>query len=127
MTQQPEALRLADDLDAEFVQGHISNHTGRKAAAELRRLHEENEHLKLVKFSFEMKLATRGYELQIDDLKYRITTLKARITTLEAALTQAVEALGFAYNACESDWVQDEKIWPAITAAKQALGKADAA
>lgn len=33
-----EAERLADDLDAEFVTGRVSNHTGRKAAAELRRL-----------------------------------------------------------------------------------------
>ena len=38
-TQQPEALRLADELDAEFAQGRISNHTGRKAATELRRQH----------------------------------------------------------------------------------------
>jgi hypothetical protein len=38
MTQQNEALRLADELDGEFVQGRISNHTGRKAATELRRL-----------------------------------------------------------------------------------------
>ena len=41
----PEALRLADALDAEFVQGRISNHNGRKAAAELRRLHEVNQDL----------------------------------------------------------------------------------
>ena len=34
----PEALRLADALDAEFAQGRISNHNGRKAAVELRRL-----------------------------------------------------------------------------------------
>lgn len=39
MSHQPEALRLADDLDAEFVQGRITNYTGRNAAAELRRLH----------------------------------------------------------------------------------------
>ncbi len=38
MSIQPEALRLADALDAEFVQGRISNHNGRKAAVELRRL-----------------------------------------------------------------------------------------
>lgn len=38
-----EALRLADELDGEFVQGRISNHTGRKAATELRRLHAENQ------------------------------------------------------------------------------------
>jgi hypothetical protein len=36
--KQPEALRLADALDAEFVQGRISNSTGREAAVELRRL-----------------------------------------------------------------------------------------
>jgi len=39
------ALRLADALDDEFVQGRISNHTGRKAAAELRRLHAVNQEL----------------------------------------------------------------------------------
>ena len=42
MRTQPEALQLADALDDEFVQGRISNHTGRKAAAELRRLHAVN-------------------------------------------------------------------------------------
>jgi hypothetical protein len=39
----PEALRLADALDAEFVQGRISNSTGRESAVELRRLHEALE------------------------------------------------------------------------------------
>ena len=43
--KQPEALWLADALDDEFVQGRISNHNGRKAAAELRRLHEVNQDL----------------------------------------------------------------------------------
>jgi hypothetical protein len=33
-----EPLRLADALDAEFVQGRISNSTGRESAVELRRL-----------------------------------------------------------------------------------------
>jgi hypothetical protein len=41
----PEALRLADALDDEFTQGRISNHNGRKAAVELRRLHEVNQDL----------------------------------------------------------------------------------
>ena len=36
--KQPKALRLADALDAEFVQGRISNSTGRESAVELRRL-----------------------------------------------------------------------------------------
>ena len=43
MITQPKALRLADALDDEFVQGRISNHNGRKAAVELRRLHEALE------------------------------------------------------------------------------------
>ena len=43
MSIQPKALRLADALDAEFVQGRISNSTGRESAAELRRLHEALE------------------------------------------------------------------------------------
>ena len=38
MSTKPEALRLADALDAEFVQGRISNSTGRESAVELRRL-----------------------------------------------------------------------------------------
>lgn len=41
MSTQPEALRLAESLDEEFTKGRISNHSGRKAAAELRRLYEE--------------------------------------------------------------------------------------
>ena len=43
--KQPEALWLADALDDEFTQGRISNHNGRKAAVELRRLHEVNQDL----------------------------------------------------------------------------------
>jgi len=42
---ETEALRLADALDAEFVQGRISNSTGRESAVELRRLHEVNQDL----------------------------------------------------------------------------------
>ena len=38
MSTQPKALLLADALDAEFVQGRISNSTGRESAVELRRL-----------------------------------------------------------------------------------------
>lgn len=48
MNEQPEALRLADALDHEFIGGRITNHTGRQAAAELRWLHEENEQLRKV-------------------------------------------------------------------------------
>ena len=45
-TTQPEALWLADELEAEFAQGRTSNHTGSKAATELRRQHAECEALR---------------------------------------------------------------------------------
>ena len=43
--------------------------------------------------------------------------------TQDEALKIALEALQFAYNHCDSDWVQDEKINPAITAIKEALAQ----
>lgn len=39
------------------------------AAAELRRLHAENERLHQINRSHEMKLSVRGYEIQIADLE----------------------------------------------------------
>ena len=42
---QPDALRLADELDAESTSGRVSNHTGRRAATELRCQHAEIAHL----------------------------------------------------------------------------------
>jgi hypothetical protein len=59
--KQPEALRLADALDNEFTQGRISNHNGRKAAVELRRLHEVNQDLlKALHEALETDLARVG-------------------------------------------------------------------
>jgi hypothetical protein len=45
----------------------------------------------------------------------------------QEALKLALEALQFAYNHCDSDWVQDEKINPAITAIKEALAQPEQA
>lgn len=39
MSNEHRALKLADDLETEFTQGRITNHSGRNAAAELRRQH----------------------------------------------------------------------------------------
>lgn len=36
-------------------------------------------------------------------------------------MKQALEALKFSYNACDSEWVQDEKIDPAIAALEAAF------
>ena len=61
MSTEPEALRLADVLDDEFAQGRISNYNGRKAAAELRRLHEVNQDLlKALHEALETDLASVG-------------------------------------------------------------------
>jgi hypothetical protein len=64
----PEALRLADVLD--HVELRPSDYKDvDKAAAELRRLHAENERLHQINQSHEMKLSVRGYEIQIEDLR----------------------------------------------------------
>jgi hypothetical protein len=63
MTDQPEALRLAEWLDSAY-EGEALD-----AAAELRRLVAENERLHQINQSHEMKLSVRGYEIQIADLK----------------------------------------------------------
>ena len=39
MSEQPKALSIVNNLESEFVTGRVSNHTGRKAAVELHRLH----------------------------------------------------------------------------------------
>ncbi len=59
-----EALRLADLLETGAIWQDQE-----AAAAELRRLHAENERLRQINQSHEMKLSVRGYEIQIDDLK----------------------------------------------------------
>jgi hypothetical protein len=44
---QPEALRLAEKIDLEWRNDALNYDTALDAAAELRRLHKENERLKL--------------------------------------------------------------------------------
>ncbi len=46
MSAQPEALRLADELERD--KWHVSAVTMQVAADELRRLHEQNERLRIV-------------------------------------------------------------------------------
>jgi hypothetical protein len=77
MTQQTQAQRLADELDSEFTTGRISNHTGRKAAAELRRQHAEIE--RLTKFCDDLICELSGLRMaasmqkRIDELKEKNT------------------------------------------------------
>ena len=66
MSAQPEALRLAEFLEMHWCNVDMPE---AKAAAELRRLHTENERLHQINQSHEMKLSVRGYEIQIADLE----------------------------------------------------------
>ena len=65
MSTQPKAIRLADEISKPWYRWQAQA----EAAAELRRLHEENERLHLINQSHEMKLSVRGYEIQIEHLK----------------------------------------------------------
>lgn len=80
MKEQPEALGLAARLDMYKVP------TARDAAAELRRLHAENERLHQINKSHEMKLSVRGYEIRIADLE-------AQRDALLAALKDAADSI----------------------------------
>jgi hypothetical protein len=95
MSEQPKSMRLADEFDA----GHRMAHTSQwraEAAAELRRLHEENERLHQINKAHEMKLSVRGYEIQIEDLK----AVNAEL--LEAYIKMRASAAGYS-NFCDAD------------------------
>jgi len=80
--KQPKALRLADALDAEFVQGRISNHNGRKAAVELRRLHE----------ALETKQEPVAWQEEIDELRQTLKRERVWVEKRHAAWHEGFEA-----------------------------------
>jgi hypothetical protein len=63
----------------------------KQAAAELRRLHAENERLHQINLSHEMKLSVRGYEIQIEDLRLTHAELRERNAELLEALKKLAE------------------------------------
>ena len=108
MTTQPAALRLAHWLErgGANCQAHID------AAAELRRLHAENERLHQINQSHEMKLSVRGYEIQIEDLRLAHAELHA----VNQELLEALRKLLFA----------DDQEWDgAVVAARAAIARAE--
>jgi hypothetical protein len=90
MADKPEALRLANLID----HGNDSSWIEREAAAELRRLHGENERLHQINQSHEMKLSVRGYEIQIEDLRLAHAELRERNAELLEALKLAQSIIG---------------------------------
>jgi hypothetical protein len=106
MSEKPEALRLAQLIEA--GQGDL------RLAAELRRLHAENERLHQINQSHEMKLSVRGYELQIEDLK----AAHAELHALNVELLEALKVL------CESHQRFSGGVWDK---ARAAIAKAEGA
>jgi hypothetical protein len=85
MTQQPEALRLADRLDL-YATGDAHQQDIEQAAAELRRLHD-------LCAEWEKKAATWLASPEAAKRLDGYRELAQRVNTLEAALRQAVETL----------------------------------
>jgi hypothetical protein len=69
MTTQPEALLHRLERLGQDSVGNYGMPICAEAAAELRRLHAENERLHQINHAHEMKLSVRGYEIQIEDLR----------------------------------------------------------
>lgn len=109
MTDQPKALRLANEL------GGVSDALADEAAAELRRLHHENERLHQINQSHEMKLSVRGYEIQIEDLRLAHAELRERNAELLEALRRLLD----------SGDVRDAAEKGALAAARAAIAKAE--
>jgi hypothetical protein len=86
MNDQPDALWLADALELHYAHLTAVPEINRRAAAELRRLHVENERLHQINQSHEMKLSVRGYEIQIEALRLAHAELHALNGELLAAL-----------------------------------------
>jgi hypothetical protein len=93
---KPKALRLANEL------GGVSDALADEAAAELRRLHHENERLHQINQSHEMKLSVRGYEIQIEDLRLAHAELRERNAELLEALKFALE------NGCQTVYANED-------------------
>jgi len=88
MAEKALALRLADRLEHGW--GNDVLYARPAAAAELRRLHAENERLHQINQSHEMKLSVRGYEIQIEDLRLAHAELHALNGELLEALKLVV-------------------------------------
>lgn len=111
MNDQPEALRIAYVIEGGWDREH-----GRKAAAELRRLHN-------LCAEWEKKAATWLASPEAAKLLDGYRELFQRVDTLEYALRQAVEALEMVVVDAKTTPNAYEAARQAITAVKQALGE----
>lgn len=80
MNEKPEALRLADLLDKKWWRWKDNPTDELKAAAELRRLHAENEKLRMtlrVEESCSFRTQMQQYAAQRDELLEALTRIRA--------------------------------------------------
>lgn len=88
MTNQPKALKLADELEMWTL--------GEPAAEELRRLHAENEALRDKNNQLHTEINTAWQEVKTEQrLSFRtqVAKLESKVEADEALLRQALEAL----------------------------------
>jgi hypothetical protein len=101
---QPEALRLADELDRQYL------HACEPAAAELRRLHAENEVMRNV--------ANRGGHIAV--AMSRIADLVAQRDALLEALKRVLDRFNpYAVPGYETNVAAEEKARAAIKAVEE--------
>lgn len=101
MNKQPEALHLADELDV----GDFDVLTNYEAAAELRRLHEENERLKIV------------------PMKYRRMEFNAQLQEENKRLHEVNQELLEALQRIKHHFDTDEYAWKIAVAAITKAGE----
>lgn len=89
MTKQPEALRLADELE---IKAKALGFSLSPQATELRRLHEENERLKIVP----MKYRRMEFNAQLQEENKRLHEVNQEL--LEALKVLADESNGFSVS-----------------------------
>ena len=109
MTTQPEALRLADDLDA-WTLGKPTHH--REAAAELRRLHDELAESQKWRDREEARAANAERERDIAEANYK---------ELGAALRRLISYC----NLLENRLMEADGEHPALQEAKEAYAKVE--
>lgn len=106
MNGQPEALRLAEELDA-----YHTRSCHKEAAAELRRLHEENEELNADIESWRMALAaatTLGEKVTAENERLREVLAKCVDAARDCALQHRIAADSM-YDQAEAALRREEK------------------
>lgn len=113
MNEQPESLRLADELEKD--RWHISGVTAQQSADELRRLHEEVERLRseLAAAQFQVHAFYSGTP------ELRLLAMTKERDALRAEVEQLREGANFAANAADGFRAEADALREAIKRARR--------